>query len=400
MELFFTASNKARVEAMTLDLASLRSVREFAEAFKARKLGTASSFTAPSAHSPYLVGCSNSDDVLLVWGIQRYRRCPQALERLQDSSGPWPAPGHGSSLVTSQTPGGDPHPVPEPNPHPLPPIQAHDCEIVSQRRRVDLFPPQMFPANRVLQREMKCSHGSWSILLPFGRSPLHILVCNAAVCTQPWSRTEDGLESTFQICHLGHFYLVKLLQDVLRCSAPARVVVVSSESHRFTDLVNSCGKVDLTLLSPPQKEYWSMLAYNRAKLCNILFSNELNRRMSPHGVVCNAVHPGNMMYTSIHRSWWLMTLLFTLARPFTKSMSRHPERLRFIPPLSHCDEPCRRAERPPVTGCKVRRCYLPVHGSYHGGGSTGADRRSAERGRGLNPEPHPLRRDTMSCQQP
>lgn len=152
--------------------------------------------------------------------------------------------------------------------------------------------------------------------------PLHILVCNAAVCTQPWSLTEDGLESTFQICHLGHFYLVQLLQDVLRCSAPARVVVVSSESHRFTDLVDSCGKVDLNLLSPPQKEYWSMLAYNRAKLCNILFSDELHRRMSTLGVTCNAVHPGNMMYTSIHRSWWLMTLLFTFARPFTKSMQQ------------------------------------------------------------------------------
>ncbi|KAJ8343780.1 hypothetical protein SKAU_G00311090 [Synaphobranchus kaupii] len=150
---------------------------------------------------------------------------------------------------------------------------------------------------------------------------LHILVCNAAVGTQPWKLTEDGLESTFQICHLGHFYLVQCLQDVLRCSAPARVVAVSSESHRFTGLVDSCGKVDLTLLSPPKKDYWSMLAYNRAKLCNILFSNELHRRLSPHGVSCNAVHPGNMMYTSIHRSWWLMTLFFNLARPFTKSMS-------------------------------------------------------------------------------
>uniref|UniRef100_A0A671QUN3 Uncharacterized protein n=1 Tax=Sinocyclocheilus anshuiensis TaxID=1608454 RepID=A0A671QUN3_9TELE len=91
---------------------------------------------------------------------------------------------------------------------------------------------------------------------------------------------------------------------------------------KFTDLVDSCGKVEPNLLSPPQKEYWSMLAYNRAKLCNILFSSELHRRMSPHGVTCNALHPGNMMYTSIHRSWWLMTLLFTFARPFTKSMVR------------------------------------------------------------------------------
>ncbi|KAK3558280.1 hypothetical protein QTP86_014027 [Hemibagrus guttatus] len=152
--------------------------------------------------------------------------------------------------------------------------------------------------------------------------PLHILVCNAAVCMHPWRLTEDGLESTFQICHLGHFYLVQLLQSVLRRSAPARVVVLSSESHRFTGLVDSCGKVDLPLLSPPQKEYWSMVAYNRAKLCNILFSNELQRRLSPHGVTSNAVHPGNMMYTSIHRSWWPMTFLFNLARPFTKSMVR------------------------------------------------------------------------------
>eukprot|EP00066_Takifugu_rubripes_P015959 XP_011605225.1 PREDICTED: WW domain-containing oxidoreductase isoform X5 [Takifugu rubripes] len=90
----------------------------------------------------------------------------------------------------------------------------------------------------------------------------------------------------------------------------------------FTDLLDSGGKVDLDLLSPAKQRYWSMLAYNRAKLCNILFSNELHRRLSPYGVTSNAVHPGNMMYTSIHRSWWLMTFLFTLARPFTKSMQQ------------------------------------------------------------------------------
>ncbi|XP_068059175.1 WW domain-containing oxidoreductase isoform X2 [Anomalospiza imberbis] len=153
--------------------------------------------------------------------------------------------------------------------------------------------------------------------------PLHILICNAAVFGAPWSLTEDGLESTFQVNHLGHFYLVQLLEDVLRQSSPARVVVVSSESHRFTEIKDSSGKLDFSLLSPSKKEYWSMLAYNRSKLCNILFSNELNRRLAPHGVTSNSVHPGNMIYSSIHRNWWLYTLLFTLARPFTKSMA-HP----------------------------------------------------------------------------
>lgn len=76
-----------------------------------------------------------------------------------------------------------------------------------------------------------------------------------------------------------------------------------------------------------------MLAYNRSKLCNILFSNELHRRLSPRGVTSNAVHPGNMLYSSLHRNWWVYTLLFTLARPFTKSMVS--ERLRHCRPI-HC----------------------------------------------------------------
>lgn len=77
--------------------------------------------------------------------------------------------------------------------------------------------------------------------------PLHILICNAAMFGAPWSLTEDGLESTFQVNHLGHFYLVQLLEDVLRQSSPARVVVVSSESHR---LVN--GTFDFTETFNPQ----------------------------------------------------------------------------------------------------------------------------------------------------
>ncbi|KAF7486774.1 WW domain-containing oxidoreductase-like [Marmota monax] len=161
---------------------------------------------------------------------------------------------------------------------------------------------------------------------------LHVLVCNAAAFALPWSLTKDGLETTFQVNHLGHFYLVQLLQDVLCRSAPARVVVVSSESHRFTDINNSSGKLDFSRLSPSKGEYWAMLAYNRSKLCNILFSNELHRRLSPRGVTSNAVHPGNMMYSSIHRHWWVYTLLFTLARPFTKSMCAVASSARYPDP--------------------------------------------------------------------
>ncbi|XP_048371625.1 WW domain-containing oxidoreductase [Sphaerodactylus townsendi] len=151
---------------------------------------------------------------------------------------------------------------------------------------------------------------------------LHVLICNAGVFAVPWKLTEDDLETTFQTNHLGHFYLIQLLKDVLCRSAPARVVIVSSESHRFTDINDCSGKLDLNLLSPAKKDYWAMLAYNRSKLCNILVSNELNRRLSSRGVTSNALHPGSMMYSSLHHSWWVYTLLFFLARPFTKSMQQ------------------------------------------------------------------------------
>ncbi|KAH9499101.1 hypothetical protein Btru_006692 [Bulinus truncatus] len=62
--------------------------------------------------------------------------------------------------------------------------------------------------------------------------PLHILVLNAGVFGIGFSLTGDNLETTFQVNHLSHFYLTKLLVNTLMKSAPARVVVVSSESHR------------------------------------------------------------------------------------------------------------------------------------------------------------------------
>ena len=61
----------------------------------------------------------------------------------------------------------------------------------------------------------------------------------------PWQQTEDGLELTFQVNHLAHFYLTFLLQEVLVKSAPARVVIVSSESHRFVNFGGSWAQFSL-----------------------------------------------------------------------------------------------------------------------------------------------------------
>lgn len=148
--------------------------------------------------------------------------------------------------------------------------------------------------------------------------PLHILICNAAVFGLAWTKTEDGIESTFGVNHLGHFYLVKLLEGILCSSSPARVVVLSSESHRFPDL-NYSKKLLLSELPLPKNKYWSIVAYNQSKLCNLLFSMELNRRLKPKGVTCNAVHPGNLIYTALSKNSWFYWLFFLMARPFAKS---------------------------------------------------------------------------------
>lgn len=87
---------------------------------------------------------------------------------------------------------------------------------------------------------------------------------------------------------------------------------------RFSNIT----KENLTeeILSPPANKYWSLLAYNNAKLCNILFANELHMRWYRKGVNIYSVHPGNLVYSNISRYWWLVKILFFVCRPFTKSL--------------------------------------------------------------------------------
>lgn len=60
---------------------------------------------------------------------------------------------------------------------------------------------------------------------------LDMLVCNAGVFEPNFSLSEDGLEMHFAVNHLGHFYLVQLLREVLQEASPSRVVVLSSDAH-------------------------------------------------------------------------------------------------------------------------------------------------------------------------
>lgn len=115
---------------------------------------------------------------------------------------------------------------------------------------------------------------------------LHVLVCNAGLTLSKRSETTQGFEYLFGVNHLGHFLLVDLLRPRLVDSAPARVVVVSSDMHRFAYRGLAFDDLQST------RRYFSYDVYAKTKLANILFTRELSKRLQGTGVTVNAVHPG------------------------------------------------------------------------------------------------------------
>jgi NAD(P)-dependent dehydrogenase (short-subunit alcohol dehydrogenase family) len=114
---------------------------------------------------------------------------------------------------------------------------------------------------------------------------LDILVDNAGLSPLQRTTTKDGFETTFGVNHLGTFLLTHELLDVLKASAPARVVVLSSALHYR-------GKMVWDDLQFTRRKFAGITAYNQSKLANVLYTKALARRLAGTGVTVNAVHPG------------------------------------------------------------------------------------------------------------
>jgi retinol dehydrogenase-14 len=149
---------------------------------------------------------------------------------------------------------------------------------------------------------------------------LHVLLNNAGGVHKARRLTEDGIEMTFAVNHLGYFLLTRLLQDRIVESAPARVVTVASVAHRqgtldFEDLGFGRG-------------YGIMRAYARSKLANVLFASELARRLTGTGVTSNSLHPGSVS-TNIWSGApaWAKPMIFLFMRPFFLSVEEGGARL-------------------------------------------------------------------------
>ena len=115
------------------------------------------------------------------------------------------------------------------------------------------------------------------------KEPVDLLVNNAGLMVPPLGRTADGFELQLGTNHLGHFALTNLLLPQIR----DRVVTVSSNGHR-------AGSIDFDDLNWESRPYRAMAAYGQSKLANLLFTAELQRRLTEVGsaVLATAAHPG------------------------------------------------------------------------------------------------------------
>lgn len=134
---------------------------------------------------------------------------------------------------------------------------------------------------------------------------LDVLVNNAGVWRSSRGTTEDGIEATFGVNHVGTWLLTQDLLPLLKKSAPSRVVVLSSKLHYR-------GRMDWEDLQFERRKYGTTAAYAQSKLANVLFTKALARRLEGTGVTVNAVHPG-VVRTDLMRDYpKLLVKLFNL----------------------------------------------------------------------------------------
>jgi NAD(P)-dependent dehydrogenase (short-subunit alcohol dehydrogenase family) len=140
---------------------------------------------------------------------------------------------------------------------------------------------------------------------------IDVLVNNAGLISPRFELSEDGYELTIAVNHLAPFLLTNLLLDRLRASAPAQIVTVASQAHRGA-------RLDLAELARP-REWTPLSAYGRSKLCNILFTRALARRLDAREVTAACLHPGVVATAIGDRAGSVAGFGWRLIKPFLVS---------------------------------------------------------------------------------
>jgi NAD(P)-dependent dehydrogenase (short-subunit alcohol dehydrogenase family) len=147
---------------------------------------------------------------------------------------------------------------------------------------------------------------------------IDLLVNNAGFISPHFQLSEDGYELTVAVNHLAPFLLTNLLLDRLRASAQtnrmARIVTVASQAHRGA-------RLNIAALTRPQ-DWTPLSAYGRSKLCNVLFTRALARRLDATQVTTACLHPGVVATAIGDRAGAIAGFGWRLIKPFLISPER------------------------------------------------------------------------------
>lgn len=134
---------------------------------------------------------------------------------------------------------------------------------------------------------------------------IDVLINNAGALFNHRTETKDGLEKTFALNHMSYFVLTSLLLSRLR--AGARIINTASDAHHRA-------KLDFDDLQS-KKGFSGFAVYSKSKLCNILFTRELARRIAGTGVTANSLHPGFVATRFGDQSGGMLSALVRVAKP-------------------------------------------------------------------------------------
>jgi NAD(P)-dependent dehydrogenase (short-subunit alcohol dehydrogenase family) len=151
---------------------------------------------------------------------------------------------------------------------------------------------------------------------------IDLLINNAGAMFERRKVTADGLELTFATNHLAYFVITNALLDRLLAAGHARIINTSSDAHRR-------GKLDFNDLQFT-KGYSGFGAYCRSKLCNILFTRELARRLGKGSVTANCLHPGFVGTRFGDQNKGLLSYVFRIAKKFALTPEKGAETIIYL----------------------------------------------------------------------
>lgn len=117
---------------------------------------------------------------------------------------------------------------------------------------------------------------------------IDVLINNAGTYYSDLELSEDGIEQTLATNHVGHFLFTSLLMDNLKEAGSARIINLASMAHK------SAKKLDLEDINYQNSGYSGWMSYARSKICNILFTRELGKRLEGSGINAYSIHPGGV----------------------------------------------------------------------------------------------------------